>query len=215
MSVREPRVYLLEEDKPHFFTLPDDVFSHIIPKLNKKAVRSFAASCRLGHLFVDRHLPMRRLPSLLGDLRRLRVGNLSINPDSFETFLEAIAVDGDYDRALLIPLSPGLRCAVTVAMDTWGKARVSAGNRNKLHALAGEFLRKNYNSDFENGVKEILQWHLQQEGKRICTVGVQWKDFFANPNLSLAIRSRTFNTLISLIGTPSILIFHPEELWLY
>lgn len=34
---------------------------------------------------------------------RLRVGNPSIDPDSFKAFLETIAPGGDYDRVLRAP----------------------------------------------------------------------------------------------------------------
>lgn len=210
LEMRAPGVYVPEEERPHFFKLPDDVFTQIIPRLNQKAVVSMAASCRLGYFHVDRQAPMRRLPGLLGDLKRLRVGNLSIDPDSFKAFLEAIASGGDYDRALLTPLSPALRCAVTVATQTWGGNRLLARDRIKLNTLISEFLKTNYDQNFDCGVKQVLEWHLKHEENRICSVAAHWANFFANPNVSLETRSRTFEILIDFLFVPKTKLFRPD-----
>lgn len=212
LAMRTPNVHVLDEERPHFFSLPDDVFAQIIPRLNQKAIVSMAASCRLGFFHADRLHPMRRLPGLLNDLKRLRVGNLSIDPDSFKAFLEAISLGGDYDRALLTPLSPALRSAVTVATQTWGGNRLSARNRIKSNTLIIEFLKTNYDPNFESGVKQVLEWQLERDENRICSVAPHWANFFANATLSLELRSRIFETLIDFLFVAKTKLFRPESL---
>ena len=212
LAIGIPKLYVPEEERTHFFNFPDDIFSEILPQLNQKAMLSLAASSRFGYFQVDRHAPMRRLPGLLADLRRLRVGTLSIDPDSFKAFLEAITAVGDYDRALLTPLAPALRCAVTFAMDAWANSRLLERNRIKSHTLVTEFLKHNYDPAFENGLEQILQWHLKYDDNRISTVAFAWASFFASPHVSLEIRSRTFETLVGFLFEPKTKIFHPEKL---
>nr|WP_314629996.1 hypothetical protein [uncultured Noviherbaspirillum sp.] len=157
----QPKLHTPDPERLSFFDYPGDTYKNIFPRLSQHQWHLLKSSCHRGAQLHREAFPMYPLPGLLGDLKRLRVKNLSVHPEGFKAYLEAIAAGGAYDRVLLTPMSNAHRCAVAVAMQLWAHSRkVHRNDYTSLVALTVKFIDKNYDVHFLDGMKDVFHWHL-------------------------------------------------------
>lgn len=158
VKLRPPSLYAMHDQPASLFDIPEDVLNLIIRKCDPKAGKFLGLSCRAGYRYVDTLDPLRRLPGLIDDLERLREKNRTANPDSVAAFLDALeAKDGEYDRVLLTPLSPAVRCAAGVAVLLWTRCRLQrAKDQDEMDLVNLYFVEENYDAGFLPAIETLL-----------------------------------------------------------
>lgn len=97
---------------------------------------NFALTCRQNYMSVDAAYPLRRFPGLSSDLKKTCSGPLMARLEHMQAFEKHIRPDGNYDTALLTPLSPAARLTIDLAMLVWSSKYTLAKDKGACKKLA-------------------------------------------------------------------------------
>lgn len=164
VRLAQPVVYSVQDQPTGLFDMPEAVLNLINEQCNGKLTKFLRPTCRADYRYDDTLNPLRRLPGLIGDLKSVMTGqNLTRGPAFVAAFLDALELKGGYDRVLLTPLSPEVRCAagfgsLLLTQFRLKHAREKYKNErdNELALLSLDFVEENYNAGFLPGLQSLL-----------------------------------------------------------
>ncbi len=127
--------------------LPLDIMNKIASFIPcSKAQSNFALTNRSNYLSLDKHHPLRRFPSLVGDMKRTCQGQKMARLDLMKKFDDHIKSDGGYDNVLLTPLSSLSRLSTAIAMMEWAQNQTVKADKLACIKLAQERLVTEFTS---------------------------------------------------------------------
>lgn len=130
---------------------------------------NFALTCRQNYMSVDAAFPLRRFPGLSSDLKKTCSGNLMARFDHMQTFEKHIRPDGNYDTALLTPLSPAVRLTTDLAMLVWSSKYTLAKDKKACTKLAVERFKADFKVLKEGSQKDKLDEALDLALRKLQT----------------------------------------------
>lgn len=200
VKLAPPVLYELHDRPTGFFHIPHDVLNQIVRQCDRKHAGSLAMSCRAGYRYADAVNPLGRLPGLIADLHRLHSRGYIADQDGIMAFLDVLEVDGGYDRALLTPLSPAVRCAAGFAVLLWTPYRLGGarlGDIDEMDMVNMGFVEKYYHADFLPAIRTLLPLVNPNELRPRKQVEA-FRIFFRSGKLSAEIKMPVFRKLLEL-----------------
>ncbi len=127
---------------------------------------NISLTCRQFFMSMDAAFPLRRFPGLSNDLQRTCNSNFLAEFDRIQTFEKHIRPNGNYDKALLTPLSPEVRLTIGLAMMIWSSKYTIPSDSLKCQKLALSRFEEDFNAiktgRVKNSLKEILALALNR-----------------------------------------------------